>query len=210
MDSDTKFWIIVALFVSSVIASSLMGNKIADFGFFEAGVGIMIFPLSYLTMDIIQEVKGKEVARKVLFGTLIALIFVMAVTYISTQLPSASRDFYPQEYNKVFGVSIRVMIASLIAFVAADLSDIEIFAKIKDWTQTKMLWLRATGSTIVSQFIDSVVFMFLAFYGISPKHDALYLLAITIPYWILKCIIAIFGTPIVYAGVNWLRGNEKN
>ena len=209
MDSETKFWIIVALFVSSVIASNLMGNKIASFGFFEAGVGIMIFPLSYLAMDIIQEVKGKEVARKLLFGTLIALTFVMIVTYISTALPSAKRDFFPEEYNKIFGVSIRVMLASLIAFIVADLSDIEIFAKIKERTKEKMLWLRATGSTIVSQFIDSVVFMFLAFYGISPKHDAMYLLAITIPYWILKCIIAICGTPLVYAGAKWLRG-EKN
>ncbi|MGV8085347.1 MAG: queuosine precursor transporter [Candidatus Bilamarchaeum sp.] len=208
MDSETKFWILVALFVSSVIASSLMGNKIANFGFFEAGVGIMIFPLSYLTMDIIQEVKGKEVARKILFGTLFALAFVMVVTYISTALPSAKRDFYPEEYNKVFGVSIRVMLASLIAFVIADLSDIEIFAKIKEKTKEKMLWLRATGSTIVSQFIDSVVFMFLAFYGISPKHDAMYLLMITLPYWILKCIVAIGGTPLVYAGAKWLRGEN--
>lgn len=210
MDSDTKFWILVALFVSSVIASNLMGNKIANFGFFEAGVGIMIFPLSYLAMDIIQEVKGKEVARKILFGTLLAVAFVMIVTYISTILPSASRDFYPMEYNKIFGVSVRVMIASLIAFVASDLSDIEIFAKIKQKTQEKMLWLRATGSTIVSQFIDSVVFMFLAFYGISPKHDVMYLIAITIPYWALKCAIAIFGTPLVYGGVKWLKGEEKN
>jgi uncharacterized integral membrane protein (TIGR00697 family) len=185
-----------------------MGNKIANFGFFEAGVGIMIFPLSYLTMDIIQEVKGKEVARKILFGTLFALAFVMVVTYISTALPSAKRDFYPEEYNKVFGVSIRVMLASLIAFVIADLSDIEIFAKIKEKTKEKMLWLRATGSTIVSQFIDSVVFMFLAFYGISPKHDAMYLLMITLPYWILKCIVAIGGTPLVYAGAKWLRGEN--
>lgn len=208
MDSETKFWILVALFVSSVIASSLMGNKIANFGFFEAGVGIMIFPLSYLTMDIIQEVKGKEVARKILFGTLFALAFVMVVTYISTALPSAHRDFYPEEYNKVFGVSIRVMLASLIAFIVADLSDIEMFAKIKEKTKEKMLWLRATGSTIVSQFIDSVVFMFLAFYGISPKHDAMYLLMITLPYWILKCIVAIGGTPLVYAGAKWLRGEN--
>ncbi|MBI5224150.1 queuosine precursor transporter [Candidatus Micrarchaeota archaeon] len=209
MDRETKFWIIVAFFVSSVIASNLMGNKIADFWGIDAGVGILIFPLSYLTMDVIQEVKGKETARKILFGALVALTFVMIVTYVSTILPSAKRDFYPLEYNKVFGVSLRVMLASLIAFVVADLSDIEIFARIKDWTSKKMLWLRATGSTVVSQFIDSTVFMFLAFYGISPKHDAFYLIMLVIPYWILKCIIAIFGTPIVYAGVKWLGEDEE-
>ena len=208
MDEETKFWIIVALFVSSVIASNLMGNKIATFGFFDAAVGILIFPLSYLALDIIQEVKGKSVARKVLFGSLVALGFVLIVTFISTQLPSAKRDFYPEEYNKIFGISVRVMVASLAAFILSELVDIEIFARIKSMTKQKFLWLRATGSTIVSQFIDSTVFMFLAFYGISPKHDVTYLLALTIPYWILKCIIAIFGTPIVYAGVKWLRGGS--
>jgi uncharacterized integral membrane protein (TIGR00697 family) len=208
MDSDSKFWILVGLFVSSIIASNLMGNKIADFGIFETGVGILIFPFSYLALDIIQEVKGKEVARKVLFGSLVALVLVMIVTYIAVSIPSSERDFYPAEYNKVFGVSLRVMVASLIAFVLSELSDIEIFSRIKKWTQDKMLYLRATGSTLVSQFVDTMVFMFIAFYGISPKHDVMYLIQISIPYWLLKCAIAVLGTPLIYAGVKWLKGEK--
>lgn len=208
MDSDSKFWILVGLFVSSIIASNLMGNKIADFGIFETGVGILIFPFSYLALDIIQEVKGKEVARKVLFGSLVALVLVMVVTFIAVSLPSAKRDFYPVEYNKVFGVSLRVMVASLIAFILSELSDIEIFARIKKWTHEKMLYLRATGSTLVSQFVDTMIFMFIAFYGISPKHDVWYLIQISIPYWLLKCAIAILGTPLIYGGVKWLKGEK--
>lgn len=208
MDNDSKFWILVGLFVSSIIASNLMGNKIADFGIFETGVGILIFPFSYLALDIIQEVKGKEVARKVLFGSLVALVLVMIVTYIAVSIPSSERDFYPAEYNKVFGVSLRVMVASLIAFVLSELSDIEIFSRIKKWTQDKMLYLRATGSTLVSQFVDTMVFMFIAFYGISPKHDVMYLIQISIPYWLLKCAIAVLGTPLIYAGVKWLKGEK--
>ncbi len=209
MDRDSKFWILVGLFVSSIIASNLMGNKIADFGIFETGVGILIFPFSYLALDIIQEVKGKEVARKVLFGSLVALVLVMVVTYIAVALPSAKRDFFPVEYNKVFGVSLRVMFASLIAFVLSELSDIEIFARIKKWTKEKMLFLRATGSTLLSQFVDTMIFMFIAFYGISPKHDIMYLIQISIPYWLLKCAIAILGTPLIYAGVKWLGKEER-
>lgn len=208
MDSDSKFWILAGLFVSSIIASNLMGNKIADFGIFETGVGILIFPFSYLALDIIQEVKGKEVARKILFGSLVALVLVMIVTYVSVALPSAQRDFYPTEYNKIFGVSLRVMFASLIAFILSELSDIEIFAKIKKWTHEKMLFLRATGSTLLSQFVDTMIFMFLAFYGISAKHDFMYLIQISIPYWLLKCAIAILGTPLIYAGVRWLKGEK--
>jgi uncharacterized integral membrane protein (TIGR00697 family) len=131
------------------------------------------------------------------------------ITWIATQLPSAKRDFFPEQYNQVFGISVRVMIASLTAFLVAELADIEIFKRVKEWTKTKMLWLRATGSTIVSQFIDTTVFMFLAFYAATPKFDATYIFLLIIPYWALKSIVAIAGTPLVYAGVKWLGKTEK-
>ena len=105
MDRESKYWILIAVFVSSVIAANLMGNKIADFGLFQTGVGIMIFPFSYIILDIIQEVEGKATARKILLATLAALVLVTIITFIGTQLPSASRDFFKNgEYNKVFGV----------------------------------------------------------------------------------------------------------
>lgn len=209
MQRETKFWILVAIFVASIIAANLMGNKIAVFGFFDAAVGIMVFPLSFLVMDVIQEVEGKQTARRIVLATMLVLAYVLLITWIATQLPSAKRDFFPSEYNKIFGISVRVMIASIIAFLIGELADIEIFKRIRDWTKAKMLWLRATGSTIISQFVDTTVFMFLAFYGITPKHDAVYLLVLIIPYWTLKCIIAIFGTPLVYWGAQWLGPNKK-
>jgi uncharacterized integral membrane protein (TIGR00697 family) len=181
-----------------------MGNKIAVFGFFDAAVGIMVFPLSFLALDVIQEVEGKKTARRIVLSTMLVLAYLMTITFIATQLPSAERDFFPAEYRKIFGISVRVMVASLSAFLVSELLDIEVFRVIRTWTQQKMLWLRASGSTVVSQFIDTTVFMFLAFYGISSKHDATYLMVLVIPYWLLKCAVAIFGTPLVYAGVRWL------
>ena len=71
--------------MSSVIAANLMGNKIADFGLFQTGVGIMIFPFSYIILDIIQEVEGKATARKILLATLAALVLVTIITFIGTQ-----------------------------------------------------------------------------------------------------------------------------
>lgn len=209
MQRETKFWILTAIFVASVIAANLMGNKIAVFGFFDAAVGIMIFPLSFLALDVIQEVEGKQTARRIVLATMAVLAYVLLITWIATQLPSAKRDFFPMEYNKIFGISVRVMIASIIAFLVGELADIEIFKRIRDWSKAKMLWLRATGSTVISQFVDTTIFMFLAFYGITPKHDAFYLFILIIPYWTLKCLIAIFGTPLVYAGVQWLGPSEK-
>lgn len=209
MERETKFWVLVAVFVASVIAANLMGNKIAVFGFFDAAAGIMIFPLSFLALDIIQEAEGRQTARRIVLATMFVLAYVLLITWIATQLPSAKRDFFPMEYNKIFGISVRVMMASIAAFLVSELMDIEIFRRIREWTHKKMLWLRATGSTIISQFVDTTVFMFLAFYGITSKHDAAYLLVLIIPYWALKCIIAIFGTLLVYWGVQWLGPKEK-
>jgi hypothetical protein len=204
MQRETKFYLLVAIFVASVIAANLMGNKIAVFGFFDAAVGILVFPLSFLVLDVIQEVEGREAARRIVLATMLVLAYVLLVTFIATQLPSAARDFYPTEYGRIFGISVRVMVASIVAFLLAELLDIEVFRTLREWTHRRMLWLRATGSTVVSQFIDTTVFMFLAFYGVSPKHDALYLMALVIPYWLLKCTVAVFGTPLVYLGVRWL------
>ncbi|MDD1653488.1 MAG: queuosine precursor transporter [Methanomicrobiales archaeon] len=204
MQRETKFFLLMALFVASVIAANLMGNKIAVFGFFDAAVGILVFPLSYLALDVIQEVEGRDTARRIVLATMAVLAYVLVVTYVATQLPSAARDFYPEEYNLIFGISVRVMVASITAFLLAELLDIEVFRTLKEWTHRRMLWLRATGSTVVSQFIDTTVFMFLAFYGVSPKFTALYIFTLVIPYWLLKCAVAIFGTPFVYLGVRWL------
>jgi uncharacterized integral membrane protein (TIGR00697 family) len=204
LERETKYYILIAVFVASVVAANLMGNKIAVFGFFDAAVGILVFPLSFLALDVIQEVQGRGAARRIVLATMLVLMYLAVITFIATQLPSAARDFYPEEYTKIFGISVRVMVASLSAFLISELLDIEVFRVIREWTRQRMLWLRATGSTVVSQLIDTTVFMFLAFYGISPKHDAIYLVLLVVPYWLLKATIAIFGTPLVYAGVRWL------
>ena len=75
----------------------------------------------------------------------------------------------------------------------------------KNKTNGKMLWLRNNASTIVSQAIDSTLFMFIAFYGVSPKYDVAFIITLIIPYYVLKVLLAILDTPLVYAGVKWLK-----
>ncbi len=209
MNRESKLLVLYALFTASVIAANLMGAKIADFALFSSSVGILVFPLGILVLDIIQEVEGKEKAKQVVFGTLVALVFVLAMTAIAVWLPSAPRDFFPLEYGKIFGISLRIMVASVIAFLIAELLDIWVFRIIKNFTQGKMLWLRANLSTFASELVDTVVFMTIAFYGITPKHDAVFLIGLIIPWWLLKCAYAFLGTPLVYAGAAWLRNENK-
>ncbi|MBU0662749.1 queuosine precursor transporter, partial [Candidatus Micrarchaeota archaeon] len=116
-------------------------------------------------------------------------------------------DFFPAEYALVFGTTLRIFIASIAGFLFSQLHDVWAFHYWKQKTQGKFLWLRNNASTIVSQLIDTVLFMFIAFYAVTPKHDVSYIIALIIPYYLLKVVVAILDTPFVYLGVNWLRGS---
>ncbi len=202
--------ILIGLFVAALIAANLMGAKIAHV-WIDFSVGIFAYPITFLVTDVIEEVHGKKKAQNLIWVGFISLLFVLGITALALHLPSAARDFFPDAYSKIFGISIRIMIASLIAFLISQTHDVWAFNFWKQKTKGKFLWLRNNLSTIVSQFIDTVIFMFIAFYGITPKHNVAYMFVLIIPYWLLKVAFAIFDTPLIYAGVWWLkREREKS
>ena len=208
LDINAKTNILLGLFVAALIAANFMGTKIAHV-FVDFSVGIFAYPITFLVTDIIEEVHGKKKARNLILIGFISLLFVLLITALAVMLPSATRDFFPDAYNKIFGISLRIMIASMVAFLISQIHDVWAFNFWKQKTKGKYLWLRNNLSTIVSQFIDTVIFMFIAFYAITPKHDAAYIFVLIIPYWLLKIAVAIFDTPFIYAGVWWLRGCVK-
>jgi len=208
LDLETKTNLLIGLFVAALIAANLMGTKIAHV-FIDFSVGIFAYPVTFLVTDVIEEVHGKKKAKSLILTGFFALLFVLAITALAMALPSAARDFFPDAYKKIFGISLRIMIASIVAFVISQSHDVWAFNFWKEKTKQKFLWLRNNLSTMVSQFIDTVIFMFIAFYAITPKHDAAYMFVLIIPYWLLKVAVAIFDTPLIYAGVWWLRGSVK-
>jgi len=214
--------ILTGLFIAGLIVSNLLGGKIAQLGKIEFSVGILAFPITFLVTDIIGEVMGKKKAKQVVFIGLMAMIFVMLLTFISIQLPTASRSYIThEEFSKIFGISFRFLIASVTAFFFAQMHDVWAFHFWKKVTKGKWLWLRNNLSTIASQLIDSVLFMFIALWYIpeflikylpfientSPKFTAAYVLTLLIPWWILKVVMAIADTPFVYILTAWLRGD---
>ena len=104
---------------------------------------------------------------------------------------------------------MRIIIASIVAFFLSQLHDIVVFEKLKKRTKWKHLWLRNNLSTMGSQLIDSTVFMFLAFYAITPKFDVKFIISLIIPFYIFKIIFAIIDTPFVYLWVKWLKNGEN-
>ncbi len=209
LSTEMKTNILLGIFVGSLISANLIGLKIADFGIFQASVGILLFPILFLVTDIIEEVHGRKKAREFVYIGFITLILVLIVTVIAVILPFAERSLVKDEYTTIFSTTIRIFIASITAFLVAQLHDVWAFNFWKQKTKGKYLWLRNNLSTIVSQFLDTTLFMFIAFYNISPKFNIEYIFTLIIPYWLVKVLFALFDTPFCYLGVMWLSTSKK-
>ena len=205
----------VCVFVASVITSNFMGGKVSEISLFGIpvifSVGIIPFFMTFFILDAINEVHGQQKARETVWLAMFVQAFIFLILLAALALPFAGRSWVKQpEFDAVFGTSLRIIIASLAAFFIADMSDTFVFAKLRESTKGKMLWLRSNISNFIGETIDTFVFMFLAFWDLpwmaSTGHDAAFVVALIIPYLTLKLILSVINTPFVYAGVMWLRG----
>jgi len=197
--------LLLGIFVAALIAANVIGTKIAQVWVINFSVGIFAYPFTFLITDIIEEVHGRKKTKEFVYIGFIALVFVLLLITLAVSLPFAERSYLQTEYTKVFGMSFRIFIASITAFLISQLHDVWAFNFWKEKTKGHFLWLRNNLSTITSQFIDTVIFMFIAFYAVSPKFTVAYMFALIIPYWLLKIVVALFDTPFVYLGVWWLK-----
>jgi uncharacterized integral membrane protein (TIGR00697 family) len=204
-----KLDFLIALYIFCIVVSELMGAKTFPlFGKFSASVAIFLMPFIFTVNDIITEVYGKERTKSIINAGLLMIVFLIGFSFLAINLPTTSR-FAPSQgaYQNIFGVSIRISIASLLAFFVAEQLDVLVFVKIRKALGEKALWLRNNVSNFVAQFFDTGIFYLLAFYSLDKSFSSnlLFLVGLIVPYWILKCLVSIFETPIVYAGVKWLK-----
>lgn len=212
-----KFDLLVALYVFGIMVAELMGAKtfpVATIGNFHltASVAIFVMPLLFTSVDVIVEVYGKERARSVVrTGLLIVLLQVVTAASFTHVPASAAFASTSAAYNTVFGTSIRFGLASILAFAASELLDVFVFSKLRQRMRGRQLWLRNNAANFCSQFVDSTVWTTLAFYtfGISFGANASFLAGIIIPYYLVRCAMSVAETPLVYAGVRWLKGHAK-
>lgn len=201
---DKKYFLI-ALFFASIVLANLLGTKITTIFGIRASVAIFVFPILFLITDIIAEVYGMKEARRVVYAGILSLFFVFLAVFVSVNLPSNPTWGNQEAYSLIFESTYRIMLASIIAFSISQYHDVLAFDFWKRKTKGKYLWLRNNASTFVSQFIDTTIFMFIAFYHITAKYDASFIFSLIIPYWTLKVLFALFDTPLCYLGVKWLK-----
>ena len=209
MNTNNKITFLISLFISLFIAVNLIGSKIINFCSISVSVGIFIVPILFLITDIIEEVLGKKYVSNLIITSLICLGVVYIFLYCFINATPAHRFTYDNEYKLIFNLSLRMILASTVAFFFSQLNDMYIYFYLKKISKDKYLWIRNNVSTILSQAIDTLIFMLIAFYHISPKFTFAYIIHLSIPYYLLKVCFAIIDTPFVYLGVKWLKGGEN-
>lgn len=208
MTQHFKLTVLTGVFIAGLLAANLLGIKVTTLFGVAVSVGIFAYPLTFMVTDVIAEVYGKKKARQVVYAALFAQVLVLILVIIAVKLPAADRFTMNEEYVKIFSTSIRMMIASLIAFAVSQAHDIWAFGFWKKLTKGRFLWLRNNLSTMVSQAMDTLLFMFIAFYGISDKFTVGFILQLCLSYWLFKIIFAAIDTPFVYLLVKWLKSGK--
>ena len=204
-EKDTKkILIALTLYLASLFAANTLGLKIAPF-FLGLHVSVAVFsiPFVFLTTDVIGEVYGKKIARFFVRCGFFATALFLLYSTISMLLPWDPAGLWAKAgYEQIFGVSMRIAIASLVAFAVSEFQDVSTFFFVKQKIGEKMFWLRSLISNIWSQLLDSVLFMVIAFAGVYPTPV---LIRIIITWWLFKVAMGFAYTPLSYIGLKLLR-----
>ena len=202
---ELKTDILLGFFIVSLVLANTLGTKITTLLGVRVSVGIFFIPLMFLITDIVAEVHGKKKAQEFVLISIAVMLFTLIMAYFAIQLPANSTWGNQEAFASVFGSSLRMIVASIIAFIFSQFHDVWAFHFLKKKTKGKYLWLRNNVSTSISQLIDTVLFMFIAFYNLTPKFTVPFIISLILPYWLFKILFALIDTPFIYAGVWWLK-----
>ncbi|MGE0868056.1 MAG: queuosine precursor transporter [Kofleriaceae bacterium] len=202
----TLFISLVSVFMVCLVVGDLIGGKLTSFHLFGRewvfSVGQLAFPITFILTDILNEFYGRAVIRRVTFIAFLMVALTFGIVYAAGALPWAPFTTGPawdgvkqQHFDPVFTQGTRIQLSSMVAFLIANMIDISVFFVLKRATGNRFLWLRATGSTAVSQLIDTTVITALAFYGTLTFEQYV---TIVITSYLIKLTAAIGVTPIIY------------
>ena len=212
------FWL-TGGFITCLLIANLTGSKfffldlftIGSFTFVSHSVGMIAFPVVFLLTDLVNEYYGAKETRRMTWLAAIMSLLASGLIYLARIIPVDPNSPIPQPaFDTVFGQSNRLLIASLVAFLLGQICDIWLFGRIKHWTRGRFVWLRATGSTIVSQALDSFLVTMIRFWGTVRAEDGqvwslLQILKIGATGYVLKFLLALALTPLIYLGRWFVR-----
>ncbi len=204
---------LAGFFITNAMVAEMIGGKLIDIGknfaegTFIMSVGILLWPVVFLTTDLINEYFGKTAVRKLSFITAGLVLYAFVVLWFAMQVNAIpGSPVNDVSFNNVFGQSMWIIMGSVVAFITSQLIDVFMFWFIRNKTGGKMLWLRATGSTMVSQLFDTFIVggigLWLPTLLYPEKYHfpfEMYIQA-SLTGYAVKLIIAVGLTPVIYLG----------
>jgi uncharacterized integral membrane protein (TIGR00697 family) len=196
---DRSYILLLSIFIGCITIASVLANKIITvFGLFVPA-GVLAYSVTFICTDVISEIWGRERANETVAGGFVALIFTLILVQLSLAWPKAPIWDNDIAFRSVLGSTSRIIVASFIAYLVSQYHDVWAFHFWKRITNHRHLWLRNNLSTAVSQFLDSLIFITIAFYGVMPIGSLI------VGQWIVKMAIAALDTPVVYFIVYLVR-----
>lgn len=213
MSSSHKLFVVLAaIFVSCLLLGDVIGGKTITTPMGPISVGIIPFPVTFLLTDVVNDFYGRRGARFITFLGFGMALLAYVILQVGTWLPVHTSTYFTQdEFSKIFGGSAQLFVASMIAYLIGQFLDIQVFQFWKALTQSKHLWLRATGSTLLSQIVDTVVINVI-FWGWTAASDPSsflgkmdpgsrwsWVFAKVLREYLIKLVVAVLLTPVIYA-----------
>ncbi len=199
-----KLFSLERLFGQHPFSFSLLGQKGLSF---DLTCGVLLWPLEFVMTDIVNEYYGPKAVRRISYIAVGLISYAFLMFYAAIHIPPA--DFWihskadsnvpnmQDAFNGIFGQGMWIIVGSLTAFLVSQIVDVTVFHRIKRYTGEKYVWLRSTGSTIVSQMVDSFVVIYIAFH-LGNNWSMQRVLAISLVTYTYKATMAIVLTPLIY------------
>jgi queuosine precursor transporter len=218
--NERRQWLFIALaglFVTNAVTAELISNKLIQIPFeamffgrkvgpFITIIGILPWPVVFLLTDLLNEFYGQKAVRRLSWITAGLIAYCFLIVGLSMAIPAheikGSKLATNEAYNLVFGQAQAVIVGSIVAFLVSQILDAYLFDRIKQKTGNRFIWLRSTGSTLISQLIDSYIVLYIGFVLPGAMSFSTYMEVAPTNY-VLKIGIAVLLTPLVYLG-HWL------
>ena len=192
-------------FVAILLVSNLVGPKICQMGPLLVSGAQLLFPITYIWSDVFTEVYGYAASRRAIWLGFLGMAMLAGMGEIAVLLPPAPGWHDQAAFARVFGLVPRFAVASLVAYWAGEFTNSYTLAKMKLWTEGRMLWTRTVGSTVSGQLVDTTVVIVVAFWGVASWRQMLVMIGSSYGF---KVAYEVVATPLTYLVVGWLKRAE--
>ncbi len=194
------YTILCGIFITNAVVAELIGGKLISVFGVPMSVGILPWPVVFITTDLINEYFGEKGVRRLSYITAGLIAYCFFVLLIALRIPAVTgMGVQDDAFSSVFGQGMWIIVGSITAFLVSQLIDVTLFHFVKRKTGQRMIWLRSTGSTVISQFFDSFIVLGIAFYATGQMDTQTYI-ASGLTGYCVKLVIAIVLTPLIYVG----------